>query len=304
MSRQTRASQRARSPEEEGAGQRNVQPRLEGGADVSVRYRQEPYRRYPGRSYFEIRIRFHKPNCTFVTHRRTVAIIGVNVKLGGEIVEIEQALDTNGFEDRIAIEAEGRTSVTGMPDGRLHMTLFFPKLHASPHTLSYMPYPLQMADLSVGAPPEEWVTNTFRTEEGITGHVSLRLIGGDASPELRGRLPNDMENTRNGARPAAVGGAAAVRGAAAMGGAPAVRGAAGMGGAPAVRENGQQDCLSCVVCMEKTRSVLFFPCKHLCVCQECHLAMLQRSTREKPYKCPMCRQEVRPHNCIGGIFLV
>jgi len=292
MSRQTLASQRARSPEEEGAGQRNVQPRLEAGADVSVRYRQEPYRRYPGRSYFEIRIRFHKPNCTFVTHRHTVAIIGVNVKLGGEIVEIEQALDTNGFEDRIAIEAEGRSSVTGMPDGRLNMTLFFHKLHASPHTLSYRPYPLQMADLSVGVPPEEWVTNTFRTEDGITGHVSLRLIGGDASPELRGRLPNDMENTRNGARPAAVGGAAAVRG------------AAGMGGASAVGENGHQDCLSCVVCMEKTRSVLFFPCKHLCVCQECHITMLQRSTREKPYKCPMCRQEVNPRNCIGGIFLV
>lgn len=44
-----------------------------------------------------------------------------------------------------------------------------------------------------------------------------------------------------------------------------------------------KDERSCVVCLENPRSILFLPCKHLCVCAECKDSLDQ---------CPLCRQKI------------
>lgn len=44
--------------------------------------------------------------------------------------------------------------------------------------------------------------------------------------------------------------------------------------------------LYCVVCMERPRAVLFFPCRHLVCCQDCAVQLLARPARRK---CPVCR---------------
>ena len=43
----------------------------------------------------------------------------------------------------------------------------------------------------------------------------------------------------------------------------------------------------CVVCMEETRSCLFLPCRHMCVCRVC-ADLIMASTAD----CPRCRTKV------------
>ena len=43
----------------------------------------------------------------------------------------------------------------------------------------------------------------------------------------------------------------------------------------------------CVVCMEETRSCLFLPCRHMCVCRAC-ADLIMASTAD----CPRCRTKV------------
>jgi hypothetical protein len=47
----------------------------------------------------------------------------------------------------------------------------------------------------------------------------------------------------------------------------------------------------CIVCMERKRSVVFFPCKHLVVCEEC----IKVLRKENDYLCPICRSQVTGH---------
>lgn len=53
----------------------------------------------------------------------------------------------------------------------------------------------------------------------------------------------------------------------------------------------------CSVCMEKQKSCILIPCKHLCVCSEC-ASLLEKSDEKK---CPLCRTKFE--TIITGIFI-
>eukprot|EP00930_Biecheleria_cincta_P043844 TRINITY_DN30093_c0_g1_i1.p1 TRINITY_DN30093_c0_g1~~TRINITY_DN30093_c0_g1_i1.p1 ORF type:complete len:352 (+),score=69.10 TRINITY_DN30093_c0_g1_i1:39-1094(+) len=44
----------------------------------------------------------------------------------------------------------------------------------------------------------------------------------------------------------------------------------------------------CAVCRDAKKAVLFLPCQHLCVCENCR-------TKLRPYRCPMCQEPVQSH---------
>ena len=48
---------------------------------------------------------------------------------------------------------------------------------------------------------------------------------------------------------------------------------------------------SCVVCQDRSKSVLILPCRHMCLCVECgnHIA---RSRSHERRKCPLCRTRI------------
>ena len=50
----------------------------------------------------------------------------------------------------------------------------------------------------------------------------------------------------------------------------------------------------CAICQDKEKCIMMLPCKHLCVCQDCH-DRWQRHQRaqQAPRKCPICRKVVR-----------
>ena len=45
----------------------------------------------------------------------------------------------------------------------------------------------------------------------------------------------------------------------------------------------RQEKAQCVVCMSKPKSIVFYPCKHKCVCETCSQRMSQ---------CPICRAKI------------
>ncbi|KAH8282790.1 hypothetical protein KR054_009882 [Drosophila jambulina] len=44
----------------------------------------------------------------------------------------------------------------------------------------------------------------------------------------------------------------------------------------------------CVICMERTRSIVIMPCRHLCLCKECSQQLLMRYEN----RCPVCRNDI------------
>lgn len=44
----------------------------------------------------------------------------------------------------------------------------------------------------------------------------------------------------------------------------------------------------CVVCKDQEKSVLFQPCLHVCVCEDCRQLL-------RPYRCPMCKEPIQDH---------
>ena len=46
--------------------------------------------------------------------------------------------------------------------------------------------------------------------------------------------------------------------------------------------------LTCVICMENDRNILFEPCHHLCCCSSCIGQMIDRSN----FNCPICRVSI------------
>ncbi|XP_071801917.1 uncharacterized protein [Asterias amurensis] len=50
----------------------------------------------------------------------------------------------------------------------------------------------------------------------------------------------------------------------------------------------ERDRLLCVVCQDKVKNILIFPCKHLCVCEDCVDGILNRGSK----KCPLCRGRI------------
>jgi len=49
-------------------------------------------------------------------------------------------------------------------------------------------------------------------------------------------------------------------------------------------ENEKNDALLCIICFEREKSVLFFPCKHVCTCKKCSSQLLS---------CPVCKQKTQ-----------
>ncbi len=41
--------------------------------------------------------------------------------------------------------------------------------------------------------------------------------------------------------------------------------------------------IKCIACYTNTSNIMFYPCKHICVCQTCH---------DKISNCPLCRQSI------------
>ena len=48
----------------------------------------------------------------------------------------------------------------------------------------------------------------------------------------------------------------------------------------------------CVVCMEREKSVVLMPCKHLCICKWCVDQLIAQSGRKKAM-CPVCRELIK-----------
>ena len=48
----------------------------------------------------------------------------------------------------------------------------------------------------------------------------------------------------------------------------------------------------CVICQVNTRNILFQPCKHLCICNECDQFM-KTSSSLSASQCPICRCEIQ-----------
>lgn len=44
----------------------------------------------------------------------------------------------------------------------------------------------------------------------------------------------------------------------------------------------------CVVCRDAKKAVLFLPCMHMCVCENCRC-------RLRPYRCPICKETIQRH---------
>uniref|UniRef100_A0A182NTU8 RING-type domain-containing protein n=1 Tax=Anopheles dirus TaxID=7168 RepID=A0A182NTU8_9DIPT len=51
--------------------------------------------------------------------------------------------------------------------------------------------------------------------------------------------------------------------------------------------NGDATNTSCIICLENARNVVFFPCKHMCVCRGC-----AKITRRYNHACPVCRAHI------------
>lgn len=49
----------------------------------------------------------------------------------------------------------------------------------------------------------------------------------------------------------------------------------------------------CVVCLSEPVQTVLIPCGHLCMCQDCSLAMEKRCSEQHPMKCPLCRVTVK-----------
>ena len=298
MSEETQAGSRGRSLEVEGEGVRNVRSRLTAKEDGSGTYRLEPHFRYPSRSYFEVRIRSFKRDWYIATSLQGHEPPGVHVVAEGNHVDMVVASDS---------ENRGKSSMDftllARPFSRedkqecTPIRLLVCGFHGSSPTLWYRADSgLQL--LTLDSPVTEWKTNFFQSEGGIYVKVSVRLIPGNASDELYYKVPNDDFSAQAGPRPAGLDGAAPQRAVEELGGA----GGSSPPSGAAADKDGQKDCLDCVVCWEQKKSVSFYPCKHLCVCQGCHDALLARSTAQDPYKCPICRDVVNAPTCVTGIF--
>ena len=49
-----------------------------------------------------------------------------------------------------------------------------------------------------------------------------------------------------------------------------------------------EDKLACVICMENQKQILFYDCKHVCVCQDCMVGLFKSSQ-----ECPICKSFVK-----------
>ena len=296
MSEETQAGSRGRSLEVEGEGVRNVRSRLTAKEDGSGTYRLEPHFRYPSRSYFEVRIRSFKRDWYIATSLQGHEPPGVHVVAEGNHVDMVVANDSeNRGKSSMDFELLARPFSREDKQECTPIRLLVCGFHGSSPTLWYRADSgLQL--LTLDSPVTKWKTDFFQSEGGIYVKISVRLIPGNASDELYYKVPNDDFSAEAGR----FDGAASQRVVEELGGA----GGSSPPSGAAADKDGQKDCLDCVVCMSTKSSVCLLPCKHLCVCQGCHDALSERSTRETPYKCPICRRKVHVRRCTVANSLV
>lgn len=55
----------------------------------------------------------------------------------------------------------------------------------------------------------------------------------------------------------------------------------------------------CVVCQDRSKSVLILPCRHMCLCVECGNQIARSRSRERR-KCPLCRSKI---NTIMNVYI-
>ena len=51
----------------------------------------------------------------------------------------------------------------------------------------------------------------------------------------------------------------------------------------------------CVICQDQEKCIMILPCRHLCICQDCHTKILRRNNlnQNNPKTCPICRRHVK-----------
>lgn len=52
---------------------------------------------------------------------------------------------------------------------------------------------------------------------------------------------------------------------------------------------------SCVICIDRTRELVFFPCRHVIVCEPCWAEVIADETNSK---CPVCKEIVKETTAI------
>lgn len=49
----------------------------------------------------------------------------------------------------------------------------------------------------------------------------------------------------------------------------------------------------CVICQDQEKCIMILPCRHLCICQNCQINLLQRNNHAHSGTCPICRKNVK-----------
>lgn len=49
----------------------------------------------------------------------------------------------------------------------------------------------------------------------------------------------------------------------------------------------------CVICQDREKCIMILPCRHLCICQDCQLRLMQRTDQPHSRTCPICRKNVK-----------
>jgi len=49
----------------------------------------------------------------------------------------------------------------------------------------------------------------------------------------------------------------------------------------------------CVICQDKEKCIMILPCRHLCICNDCQVSLMQRTDRPHSRTCPICRKMVK-----------
>ena len=49
----------------------------------------------------------------------------------------------------------------------------------------------------------------------------------------------------------------------------------------------------CVICQDQEKCIMILPCRHLCICQDCQVHLMQRTDHAHSRTCPICRKNVK-----------
>jgi len=49
----------------------------------------------------------------------------------------------------------------------------------------------------------------------------------------------------------------------------------------------------CVICQDREKCIMILPCRHLCICQDCQVSLMQRTDQAHSRTCPICRKNVK-----------